>query len=263
MASVANPGTPRNVREMLDASKVAHPIIVRAFTPDDVVAFERKWNEFSAALPLPEPTPTRKGPGRVKRDAATFTVLRDAPLIAPGKYLAIYVGSRKVWVFHTSKVYVDFKVYPRGLECPEEFVVLHRHFRVEFGPNGRLKGSPHCDFVRELQAVLGRKVRRPDRLSPSGLRQGRGLRRGDDREDGQQPAALTPDRTLQRHQPRARPAGRAGVLMRVRIWPRGAEISLPPPELKGRAGRTGGNRNREGFSGVRVCPAPVTMRAVA
>ena len=72
-------------------------------------------------------------------------------------------------MFRTHKLFVGFKVYPLGLDRPEDFVVLRRHYPISVGPDKRIKGSPHSDFVRELQAVTGRKVSRRDRLSPSGF----------------------------------------------------------------------------------------------
>jgi len=106
------------------------------------------------------------GAGRV-RDG-DLELLRDAPLIEPGEYDAICTGkSRTITMFgKVVKLAVEFKVYPLGLGRPDVFVVLPRWYRVAM-KDGRLGAGPNSDFVRELQAFTGQKVRRRDRLSPS------------------------------------------------------------------------------------------------
>lgn len=84
------------------------------------------------------------------------------PLVPPGEYLATYVRHAGVTVFGCPKVRVDMRL----IEHPE--IVLSRWYQVSDFRGGRVKAGRHSAIVRELSAVLGRRVR-CDRLPLSGL----------------------------------------------------------------------------------------------
>jgi hypothetical protein len=86
----------------------------------------------------------------------------DLVRVAPGEYSAIYVRHVGMAVFTTPKVRVDFRL----LAHPD--LILPRWYRVLDYRTGRVRGSPHSDIVRELSAVLGRRLRH-DRIPVSAL----------------------------------------------------------------------------------------------
>lgn len=77
----------------------------------------------------------------------------DIVRLSPGEYAAVYVGHTSMIVFRSPKVRVDF----HPLDHPE--LILSRWYRVKDYRGGRLKAGRHSDIVRELSAVLGRRVR--------------------------------------------------------------------------------------------------------
>jgi hypothetical protein len=86
----------------------------------------------------------------------------DLVRLAPGEYLAVYAGCVSVRVFKTVKVRVDFRL----LAHPE--LILPRWYRVIDSRGGRVRAPRHGDLVREISAVLGRRIR-CDRVPVSAL----------------------------------------------------------------------------------------------
>lgn len=87
----------------------------------------------------------------------------DEPaLVAPGEYSAVYVRHKAGVVFRTPKLRVDFRL----VEHPD--IVLQRWYRIEDFRGGRIRAGRHSDAVREISAVLGRRVRH-DRIPVSAL----------------------------------------------------------------------------------------------
>ena len=86
----------------------------------------------------------------------------DIVRLTPGEYAAVYVGYTSLIVFRSPKVRVDFHL----LDHPE--LILSRWYRVKDYRGGRLKAGRHSDIVRELSAVLGRRVRH-DRITVGSL----------------------------------------------------------------------------------------------
>jgi hypothetical protein len=81
----------------------------------------------------------------------------DLPIVAPGNYLATYVRHHGTVVFASAKVRIDMRL----VEHPE--IMLSRWYRVSDYRGGRVRSGRHSDIVRELSAVLARRVR-ADRL---------------------------------------------------------------------------------------------------
>jgi hypothetical protein len=77
----------------------------------------------------------------------------DLALVAPGEYLATYVRYVGGLVFGCAKVRVEMRL----IAHPD--IVLSRWYRVTDYRGNRVKASKHSDIVRELSAVLGRRVR--------------------------------------------------------------------------------------------------------
>jgi hypothetical protein len=86
----------------------------------------------------------------------------DLVRIGPGDYLVMYVRHIGVRVFMTAKIRVDFRL----LAHPD--LIVSRWYRVINFHRGRVRAGPHSDIVRELSAVLGRRVRH-DRIPVSAL----------------------------------------------------------------------------------------------
>jgi hypothetical protein len=82
--------------------------------------------------------------------------------VTPGKYSACYVGHRALTVFRTAKLRIDFQL----LEHPG--ITLPRWYRIQDYTGGRIRCGRHGDAVRELSAVIGRRLRH-DRLQVSVL----------------------------------------------------------------------------------------------
>ena len=74
-------------------------------------------------------------------------------LLPPGEYLGVYSRHRALRIFRTAKVAVLFRL----AEHPG--IVLARWYRVQDFRGGRIRAGAHSDLVRELSAVLGRRVR--------------------------------------------------------------------------------------------------------
>jgi hypothetical protein len=111
----------------------------------------------------PESRPRPRSANRVD-----VILARDAPLIAPGRYYAIGTDRwRRLQMFKTDKLAVDFVVFVNGLDQPDEKVTLSRHWPVKFLPHGRFIVGPHSDYCREWQKVTGQKARRLDRMAPT------------------------------------------------------------------------------------------------
>lgn len=86
----------------------------------------------------------------------------DLVRLCPGEYSAVYVRHVGMAVFMTPKVRVDFQLLAHpGLIVP-------RWYRVGDYRAGRVRARPHSDIVRELSAVLGRRIR-SDRIPVSAL----------------------------------------------------------------------------------------------
>ena len=73
----------------------------------------------------------------------------DLVLIAPGDYLAMYVGHRTFEIFRHMKLRVDFRL----IEYTQP-VTLSRWYRVRDCRGGRISASRSSDLVRELEAEL-------------------------------------------------------------------------------------------------------------
>jgi len=87
----------------------------------------------------------------------------EAPaLISEGDYQAIYKTHKGVSVFGTAKLCVWMRI----LEHPD--IVLQRWYRIQDYRGGRVRAGQHSDLVRELSAVLDRRVR-PDRIPITSL----------------------------------------------------------------------------------------------
>lgn len=85
-----------------------------------------------------------------------------AILVEPGEYLARYVRHERVPMFKTSKLRVIFRLED------DRPVLLPSWYRVAAGKGGRIAAPAHSDLVREINAVLGRRVRH-DRIPISDL----------------------------------------------------------------------------------------------
>jgi len=79
-----------------------------------------------------------------------------------GEYCAVYEGHARVRIFRTMKLRVDFRL----LAHPD--LVLPRWYRIAAYSNGRVRAYPSSDIVREVSAVLGRRVRH-DRIAVASL----------------------------------------------------------------------------------------------
>jgi hypothetical protein len=91
------------------------------------------------------------------------TSMDELVLLKPGDYAACYVGHVGVRLFRTLKIRVDFKPLDHcGL-------VLSRWYRVQGYTGGRVSAGRHSDIVREVSAVLGRRMRH-DRIPLSELK---------------------------------------------------------------------------------------------
>ena len=86
----------------------------------------------------------------------------DLVRVTPGEYAASYVRHAGVTVFTSPKVRVDLRL----LTHPD--LILSRWYRVTDYRGGRIRAGRHSDIVRELSAVLGRRVRH-DRISVTAL----------------------------------------------------------------------------------------------
>jgi len=84
------------------------------------------------------------------------------PRVRPGNYPAVYVGHLGVTVFRTAKLRVDFRL----LAHPD--IVLARWYRVSDYRGARVRAGRHSSIVREVSAVLGRRVR-ADRIPVASL----------------------------------------------------------------------------------------------
>jgi hypothetical protein len=90
--------------------------------------------------------------------------LEDGPiLVEPGEHLAIYIRHERESMFQGTKLRVIFRLQD------DRPILLSRWYPVVAGKGGRIAARPHSDIVREIQAVLGRRVRRYDRLEISEL----------------------------------------------------------------------------------------------
>jgi hypothetical protein len=78
--------------------------------------------------------------------------------ISAGDYTAIYVRHAGAMLFCTPKMRVDFRILEH---CD---VVLTRWYRVTDYRSGRVRAGRHSNIVREISAVLGRRVRH-DRIA--------------------------------------------------------------------------------------------------
>jgi hypothetical protein len=85
----------------------------------------------------------------------------DLVCIKPDDYDSVYVRHVCLRIFRASKVRVDFRL----LAHPG--ITLSRWYRAEHS-RGRISAGKSSDIVRELSAVLGRRVRR-DRIPLSDL----------------------------------------------------------------------------------------------
>jgi hypothetical protein len=83
--------------------------------------------------------------------------------VAAGNYSATYVRHVGMTVFRTAKLRVDFRL----LAHPD--LIVSRWYRVQDYRGGRIQAVRHGDLVRELSAVLGRRVRR-DRIPVGDLK---------------------------------------------------------------------------------------------
>jgi hypothetical protein len=93
---------------------------------------------------------------------------REARWIPPGDYDAIGTGRwRRLRVFATDKLSVEFTVFPDGIGQPEGQLTLSRYYNVSFSASRCLVVGPHSDYAREWQRIAGRKARRRDRMSPA------------------------------------------------------------------------------------------------
>ena len=72
--------------------------------------------------------------------------------VSSGPYLAVYRGHEAVTVFRVRKL----RVFLQLMEHPE--VLLCRWYRIT-NQMGRISARPSSDLVRELQAVVGHRVR--------------------------------------------------------------------------------------------------------
>jgi hypothetical protein len=123
-------------------------------------------------LVQPDSTPASRQRPRAVANLVDVVLARDAPLIPPGKHVAIGTDHwRRLRMFNTDKLAVDFVVFPNGLDQPGVRVTLSRHWHVTFKPNGRFVVGPHSDYCREWQIVTGQKARRLDRLAPAAFAQ--------------------------------------------------------------------------------------------
>jgi hypothetical protein len=107
----------------------------------------------------------RRGPLQAVPEANVY-LASDAPLIAPGIYLA--VGTGKDWqryIFRTWKLAVQFKVLVNGPEQPEEQVTLERWYHVDVKQR-RIAAGRHSDYRREWTLATARRPTRADRLAP-------------------------------------------------------------------------------------------------
>jgi hypothetical protein len=77
----------------------------------------------------------------------------ELPLVTPGEYLATYVRHAGVVAFGSAKLRLDMRL----IAHPD--IVLSRWYQVSDYRGGRVKASRHRDIVREVSAVLGRRVR--------------------------------------------------------------------------------------------------------
>jgi hypothetical protein len=86
----------------------------------------------------------------------------DLVCVDPGEYPVVYVRHIGVIVFRTAKIRVDFRLLPYpGL-------IVSRWYRVKGFRGGRIQAGRHSDIVREMSAVLGRRIRH-DRIPVSSL----------------------------------------------------------------------------------------------
>jgi len=77
----------------------------------------------------------------------------DLVQVKAGEYLALYIRHAGMVVFRTAKMRVDFQL----LAHPD--LILSRWYRVQDWRAGRVRAGHHSDIVRELSAVLGRRIR--------------------------------------------------------------------------------------------------------
>jgi hypothetical protein len=86
-------------------------------------------------------------------DTQTSPEPDDIPgILKPGPYTAVYEAHRGMMIFRTPKLEVQFRL----LEHPA--IVLSRWYRVTTFKN-RISAPVQSDVVREIQAVLNRRVR--------------------------------------------------------------------------------------------------------
>ena len=89
-------------------------------------------------------------------------------LIAPGDYDAVGVGWRKMYVFKTDKLAVEYEVLvpDATVDLGLRRVRLARFYNVRPGPERRVLAAGRGDYLREWAIVTGRRPLRRDRLSP-------------------------------------------------------------------------------------------------
>lgn len=86
-------------------------------------------------------------------DAPASPEAEDIPgILTPGAYTAVYAGHRGMVIFKTPKLEVQFRL----LEHAD--IMLSRWYRVTTY-KGRISAPIQSDLVREIQAVLNRRVR--------------------------------------------------------------------------------------------------------
>ncbi len=86
----------------------------------------------------------------------TIPVMSDVigpPLVSPGVYTGVYIGHKAGIVFRTPKLRLDLRL----LEHPD--IVLERWYRIVDFRGNRIRAGRHSDLVREISAVIGRRVR--------------------------------------------------------------------------------------------------------
>lgn len=110
-------------------------------------------------MSLTEAAPHQLPEGRESRASDANVVELPIPgddlvRVDPGEYLAVYARHVYMTVFRTAKkVRMDFKLVAH----PD--LVLPRWYPVRDYRGGRIHAGRHSDIVREISAVLGRRVR--------------------------------------------------------------------------------------------------------
>jgi hypothetical protein len=112
--------------------------------------------------PAPPPVSSVNAARRARINAAEPQ--QDTWRIEPGAYQAVYEGHRPFKIFNGKalKLQVDFRLIEHAQ------IVLPRFFPIRNHASGRISAGRHSDLVRELSAVLGRRVR-ADRIPISDL----------------------------------------------------------------------------------------------